>query len=45
MREEYTLKIFENRVLRKISEPDREGGIASQNSIMRSFTICMPYHC
>jgi hypothetical protein len=42
LREEYRLRVFENKVLRRIFGPKRdevrEGG---ENCIMRSFVICI----
>jgi hypothetical protein len=43
MREAYTVRVLENKVLRKIFGPEEEEIITSQNCIMRSFTICMSY--
>jgi hypothetical protein len=41
LREEHRLRLFENRVLRRIFGPKRDEVQASgENCIMRSFTIC-----
>ena len=40
MREEHRLRVFENRVLRRIFGPKRESG---ENYIMRSLMICTPH--
>jgi hypothetical protein len=40
VREERRLKVFENRVLRRVFGPKRDEG---ENYIMRSLMICTPY--
>jgi len=42
--EEHRLKVFGNRVLRKIFGPKKEGWQETgENYIMRSFIICAPH--
>ena len=44
LREERRLRVFENRVLRRIFEPKRDGVKESgENCIMRSLMICTPH--
>jgi hypothetical protein len=44
LREKRRLRVFENRVLRRIFGPKREEVIRSgENYIMRSLMICAPY--
>jgi hypothetical protein len=40
LREEHTLRVFENRMLRKISGTKRKKQEAEENCIKRSFMIC-----
>jgi hypothetical protein len=39
--EEHRLRIFENRVLRRIFEPKREEDDLGENCIMMNFTTCI----
>jgi hypothetical protein len=44
LREEHRLRVFENRVLRKICRPKRGELIGDgENYIMRSLMVCTPY--
>jgi hypothetical protein len=44
LREESRLKVFENRVLRRVFEPKRDEVTGNgENYIMRSIMICTPY--
>ena len=44
MREEHRLRVFENRVLRRIFGPKRVGVTGEwRNYIMRSLMICTPH--
>jgi hypothetical protein len=40
LREEHRLKVFENRVLRRIIGPKRDEVTVGENWIMRSFITC-----
>jgi hypothetical protein len=40
LREEHRLRVFENRVLRRIFGPKREDGGSWENCIMMNFTAC-----
>jgi hypothetical protein len=43
LREEHRLRVFENRVLRRIFRPKRDETIGGgENCIMRSFITCAP---
>jgi hypothetical protein len=43
LREEHRMRVFENRVLRRIFGPKRdEGREVGENCIMRSFITCTP---
>jgi hypothetical protein len=42
MREERRLRVFENRVLRRIFGPKRDEG-SGENYIMKSLMICTPH--
>ena len=42
LREELRLRVFENRVLRRVFGPKR-GEVTGENYIMRSLVICTPY--
>jgi hypothetical protein len=42
LREERRLRVFENRVLRRVFGPKRDEG-NGENYIMRSLMICTPY--
>jgi hypothetical protein len=41
LREEHRLRVFENRVLRRIFGPNRDE--VTENCITRSFVICTPH--
>jgi hypothetical protein len=41
LKEEHRLRIFENRVLRKIFGPKREEDGSGENCIMMNFTACI----
>jgi hypothetical protein len=41
LREEHRLRVFENRVLRRIFGPKREEDDRGENFIMMSFTACI----
>jgi hypothetical protein len=41
LREEHRLRVFENRVLRKIFGPKREKTDRGENCIMMNFTACI----
>jgi hypothetical protein len=41
LREEHRLRVFENRVLRRIFGPKREEDECGENCIMMNFTTCM----
>ena len=44
MREEHRLRVFENRVLRRIFGPKRDGKQENgENYIMRNLMICTPH--
>jgi hypothetical protein len=44
LRKEYKVRVFENRVLRRIFGPKREEVTGNgENFIMRSFMICTPH--
>jgi hypothetical protein len=44
LREERRLKVFENRVLRRVFGPKRDEVTGNgENYIIRSFIICTPY--
>jgi hypothetical protein len=40
LREEHRLRVFENRVLRRISGPKKDEVKVGENCIMKSFIIC-----
>jgi hypothetical protein len=41
LREEHTLRVFENRVLRRLFGPKREEDDHGENCIMMNFTACI----
>jgi hypothetical protein len=42
LREEHGLRVFKNRVLRRIFEPKRDE-VSGENYVMRSLMICTPH--
>jgi hypothetical protein len=44
LREEHRLRVFENRLLRRIFELKRDEVTGGEKCVMKSFITCTPHH-